>query len=155
MQMVPVTNDMTDKQAALVSALLQGHSIPAAGRIAGYAHDSGAYQAVSSATVQNSLRAWRQRVLNTRGRILGINTLIELCEDKETPAGVRFNAAKALAFAGVELDEDESEIGDMTEAQLEQVVRKLEAKAAAGGDPPVIRVRPDPGAAQGTASGTA
>lgn len=156
MAITPVTSDMTEKQAAFVSALLQGHSIPAAGEIAGYAHASGAYQAVRSGTVQAALREWRQKVVNTTGATLGLNTMIELCGNDQ-PAGVRFQAAKFLMLAGgagKDEGEGEGEIGDMSEAQLEELVHRLEANKRAGGEPPVIRVRrPAGGSAGGSANG--
>lgn len=146
MQMTPVTSDMTDKQAAFVSALLQGHSIPKAGEIAGYSHPSGAYQAVSSRTVQDALRRFRQRAINTEGASLGYRTMIELCADDQ-PASVRFQAAKFLMVAGGagKADEDDDNaIGEMSEQELERLVQKLEENARRGGELPVIRARPEP-----------
>lgn len=133
----------TEKQAKFVEALLQGHSIPEAGRIAGYSHDSGAYQAVSSGTVQKLLREYRQRVVNTTGASRALNVMMDLLDEK-TPATVRFNAARwILVAAGIGSDDEaDKPLAELTEAELERLVDKLEARAKAGEPAPLISVRP-------------
>jgi len=149
---------LTDRQEGIVEALLQGKSIPEAGRIAGYAHASGAYQAVSSNAVQNALLERRRRILRLEGAGLAVKTMIELMgEDK--PASVRFQAARWVAgLAGLDAQEDaiaDKPIAEMTEDELERFVAKVEERAARTGASPTVRLadsqRDDVGNANGTA----
>lgn len=149
---------LTERQEAIVEALLQGKTIPEAGRVAGYAHSSGAYQAVSSNAVQNELRARRRKILRLEGAGEATRTMIELL-GKDNPASVRFQAAKfiliqdGIAAEGEGLND--KPLGEMTEAELEGVVDRLKERAGRAAQPPIRQAAGSHRDADGTADGSA
>lgn len=149
-QVKAVTPEMTDKQARFVEAYIRTGSVIEAGRIAGYAHDSGSYGAIRSSTIQNALHAYRVRTIKGEGATIGMKCMLRLAgAESEAPAAVQFQAAKWLLEAaghGASADDDgeAKPLAEMTEQELERVIGKMQEQIEKGGELPVIRVTDPP-----------
>lgn len=91
------TGDLTSQQRKLVKAIVQnGGNVSAAGRTAGYASDSGPWEALKAPSVRAAIKIEREKLVEIQGASLGIKTVMDIAGDDEAPKAVRLKAGMWL-----------------------------------------------------------
>lgn len=136
---------LTEKQQAVVDALMAGMEVRDAMTLAGYAESVNPAQVVGSRAVQRAIEASCDAKLRGELRAKALKTMEELLS-ASTPAATRFQAAKFIAEQTRPADGDDKPLSEMTPDELEAVVRRCQAVIAEGQQPVMIDVTPKNGA---------
>lgn len=142
--MVPVEGSpLTERQRALVDALVAGDELSQCWEAAGYSSERGAKEACRSPSVQSALKRAGDALLAGPLRIKAIRKLEDLVTKEGVPGATAFQAAKFIIEHG-----DDDALGDdkplsqMTPKELEAMIDRLQAKL----DGDLIDVTPRTGA---------
>lgn len=138
---------LSDRERTFIDAMVRTNDPVQAAKVAGYAQPSSRGGEVANrpeiiARVQEAV-AFK---LKTRGAEVGVGVLLEIAEDKKSPAASRVMAARELVkLSGVADDVEGADkpLSSMTRAEL--VARAEQARQVlAELDAPVIEHEPDP-----------
>lgn len=89
--------DFTEMQQAFISNYLDGLNQTEAARRAGYSNpEQAGWQQLRKAHIAHFIRTEQARKLATDGVRVGINTLLEIAQDREAPKAARVQAANSL-----------------------------------------------------------
>lgn len=139
--------ELTERQRAFVVAFVAsgGKNATEAAREAGFSAASArqeAWRLLRKPHVQAAIRAERARAIGTEGGSLAWSVIEGILKDERSPVGVRFEAAKfVMGLAGhvapkpgEEQGDTPTSLEDMTVAQLEEIIRRGEARKAGNAD---------------------
>lgn len=145
-----VTQGDEVRQAALIEAISEGHSDNQAFQIARYETTAGGLSAMRSEAVQTELKTRRDARIRGGLAQKALKTAETLLDDERTPAATRWSVAKwVLEQAGHSDGQDagkDKPAGEMSTAELEALILKLEKGLRDAGSGPMINVTPGNGA---------
>lgn len=141
---------LTNQQQSFVTLLLNGHTPEEAGAEAGYSTAATIRSALASVGVQSALLAARRAEIGGDLAQLAKERIRKLITNDNTPAATAYAASKwVLEQAGHVTKGDDGQdkpLNEMTPTELERFLTRAQAVIDAGGEPPVISVKPDSGA---------